>query len=199
MQKVVIWFSKIIAANFMWVIFTILGFAFFGFFPATVALLTVTKEIKNKKVDKSIFSSFLKSYVGHFLEANFYGYLLVAINFSCWLILYYFIDIPVYLSAPLIALTILVFIISLLFFPTYIYFDADIINLIKITAIITLSNPVIPFVVGTVILMYYIIIFQTNFLIIFPTIFLFVIFSLGAYLIHILITPAINKFRLIDN
>lgn len=194
MYKLTIWLSKMAVANTAWIIFTLLGFGVFGVFPSTVSLLVVTKKIKDGSLKTSIFKEFFINYVDNFLKVNLYGYIILLANIVIFGLMYVSKSVSVYLFMVAIAVFILTTLISLLVFPVFVYFDADLINTIRLAAIVALGYPSISFILITLLMVIYTIVFETSLVLLFPFLFLFFLFSSSAYLIHVLFKRVVDKF-----
>lgn len=184
---------RIALLNILWILFTLLGFIVFGFFPATVALLSVIRDL-NTEDETRIFSTFLDYFVQNFIKGNAYGYSVLIINiiflFLSFVSAEYF---SPFLTVPLFAITIMIVVISLYVYPIYIYFEATYLNHIKLATIIALGHPMLSFVLFTLFTVNVVIIFYSTILVAFPVLILFFMISGSAYLVVKIVTPVLSN------
>ncbi len=74
------WFYRLAYLNILWIGFTLLGAVIFGFFPASVALLSVLRQLLQKK-EPVIFSAFWGYYKQEFKNSNKIGLIVGIIGF----------------------------------------------------------------------------------------------------------------------
>ncbi|MGO4937613.1 DUF624 domain-containing protein [Fundicoccus sp. Sow4_H7] len=68
--------------NIYWIIFLLLGLGVFGFFPATLTLVTILSENKYQQQNfMELFASFWRLYKENFIRSNLYGFMYIAIAF----------------------------------------------------------------------------------------------------------------------
>ncbi|MGN8645972.1 YesL family protein [Gracilibacillus sp. HCP3S3_G5_1] len=67
---------KVALLNFLWILFTLIGFVVAGVFPATTAIISVARKwIKDKELDE-VFQTFKQAYKDEFVKANIIGLIL---------------------------------------------------------------------------------------------------------------------------
>lgn len=192
MHRVLGWISKMAFLNILWIIFTLTGIIVFGFFPASVALLMVFRDIKSGN-EKSLFKSFLHYYVQNFPAGNVYGYVLVIVNVAVISLVYLMSgEVPAFVLSAMYAILLIIFIMSLYVLPVFSYFEATFFNHMKLAAIMALANPAASFVLLTLFAGNVGIIMYTNILILFPFLFLFFMFS-GSFLLAVTILLPVFK------
>lgn len=64
------WITNLAFINILWLSFTLLGIIIFGFFPSTVAMISVLKKLLVAEKDINIFREFLSSYKQEFKKSN---------------------------------------------------------------------------------------------------------------------------------
>ncbi|WP_318616423.1 YesL family protein [Sporosarcina sp. YIM B06819] len=64
------WIWRVVAINFCWIGFTILGLGIFGFFPASVALFTIVRKWLNKDTDAPLLKTFSRVYFKEWKRTN---------------------------------------------------------------------------------------------------------------------------------
>lgn len=139
------WVTVLAWINFLWVVFTLLGFLVFGWAPATVAMLKVFSEIyREKNIQQPIFKTFYAQYKVCFLKANAIGIMLVLVILSMaygLLTLPYLNDLAFYLlfGFYLIMFSLVTFII-LFIFPVLTQYKLSFLNSIKYSMLVGLSN-----------------------------------------------------------
>ena len=74
------WISRLAFLNILWIFFTLVGFLFLGFFPATVAMFAVVRKWMLKKDDLAIFSTFWSVYKREFWKSNLLGLIISLIS-----------------------------------------------------------------------------------------------------------------------
>ncbi|SFL58106.1 Uncharacterized membrane protein YesL [Gracilibacillus orientalis] len=194
MYKLMEWIAKLALLNMLWILFTLSGFLVFGFFPATVALLMVTRDIKRDN-PKGIGTSFLQYFIDNFIQANVYGLFIVIVNIGFISLAIKSVNqFSVVLSVTILVITLLAFLISLYILPVFTYFKASFVNHLKLSTIIALGHPVVSFVLFSLFAINFGIIFYSRILIAFPILFLFFMVSVSAYLVTVVLMPVFGKF-----
>ncbi|MGP4039771.1 YesL family protein [Gracilibacillus sp. D59] len=188
------WIAKLALLNMLWILFTLSGFLVFGFFPATVALLMVTRDIKRNN-SKGIRVSYLQYFVDNFIQVNAYGFFIVTVNI-CFISLAIksVNQFSVVFSVLIFVITVLVFLISLYILPVFTHFKASFVNHLKLSMVIALGHPVVSFVLFSLFAINFGIIFHSKILIAFPILFLFFMVSVSAYFATVVLTPVFGKF-----
>ncbi|WP_277678069.1 YesL family protein [Gracilibacillus dipsosauri] len=194
MYKLMEWTAKISLMNIMWILLTLAGFILFGFFPATVALLMVCRDLTQNN-NKVVWSSFLTYFVENFIKANGYGYFVTTLN-VCFisLAIHSLNNWSMVIRVPVLVIAVLTFIVSLYVLPVFSYFKGTFINHLKLSVFIALGHPVVSFVLFSLFVLNFSVIFYSNILIVFPALFLFFMVSVSAYLTMIVLKPVFNKF-----
>lgn len=64
------WITNLAFINILWLSFTVLGIIIFGFFPSTVAMISVLKKLLVTEKDINIFREFLSSFKQEFKKSN---------------------------------------------------------------------------------------------------------------------------------
>lgn len=64
------WITNLAFINILWLSFTLLGIIILGFFPSTVAMISVLKKLLVAETDINIFREFLTSYKQEFKKSN---------------------------------------------------------------------------------------------------------------------------------
>ncbi|WP_273836219.1 YesL family protein [Guptibacillus sedimenti] len=78
-SKAVYWMLKAAYINLLWILFTLVGLGFFGFFPATIAMFTVVREwFKNNETP--IFRTFWETFRKEFIKGNAFGLIFIFIG-----------------------------------------------------------------------------------------------------------------------
>ncbi|SHM75571.1 YesL family protein [Gracilibacillus kekensis] len=194
MLKLMEWIAKAAGLNMLWILFTLCGFGFFGMFPATIALLMVTRDLRVGN-DKRIAKSFLNYYVENFVKANVYGYVFVSVNLVMITLTFHAIyQISLWFAVPIFVVTVLLFIISLYVLPVFTYFKASFLNHVKLATVISLGHPAATFVLFSLFALNFGVIFYSRILIAFPILFMFFMVSLSAYFVMVILLPVFNKY-----
>lgn len=138
------WIIRLVYANILWMLFTLLGLGIFGFMPATVSLFALLRKwIIGNEVD-SAFTIFWTNYRKEFLKANLFGVMFLVIGLIIRLDILFFQDssnlVFQILFVLMICLSLLYFITIVNFFPVYVHFDLSIFNYVKYAFLIGLSQ-----------------------------------------------------------
>nr|WP_239588045.1 DUF624 domain-containing protein [Gracilibacillus alcaliphilus] len=189
------WVARAAGLNLLWILFVLCGFGFFGVFPATVALLMVTRDIRIGH-NKGICTSFLAYYVENFVKANVYGYVMFVVNVALILLaMQSMSQFSLWLTVPILVVTILIFNLSLYLLPVFTYFKATFFNHLKLAAIISLSHPMVSFVLFSLVALLFGLIFYSQVLILFPVLFFFFMISVSGYFAMVILLPIFHKFK----
>ncbi|WP_342578495.1 YesL family protein [Psychrobacillus sp. FSL K6-2843] len=139
------WGMKLAYVNILWLVGTVIGLGILGFFPATVAMLTIIRKWSNGEEDIKSFTLFREIYKKEFLKSNLFGYIWVIIGIIL------FVDLQFFRSLPNIAALIasffffilgVIYLIALLYaFPLYVGYQMKLIQYFKDCIYIVLSNP----------------------------------------------------------
>lgn len=130
------WIAKLMYLNILWMIFTLLGLIIVGFFPATVAMFSITRKWLMKE-EVSIYKTFRKIYMEEFFKANMLGYILGVIGYIFLLEFKFFQMTADPLLRPIAYLFVLLLIIYLAVilyaFPVFVHYDMKLFSYIKYT------------------------------------------------------------------
>lgn len=139
------WIWRIISTNILWIFFTIAGLGVFGFFPATIALFTITRKWVMKELDISIWKTFKEIYKKEFFRANGLGIVFIAIGIFLYIdlkITETMIGIGSVILYTFIMFTLLLWIFAVIyFFPIYVHYVLPCKQYIKQSFIIAIINP----------------------------------------------------------
>jgi uncharacterized membrane protein YesL len=140
------WIMRFAYLNLLWIGFTLLGFIFFGFFPATTAMFAVTRKWVMGETDLPTFQTFLGAYRAEFIKSNFLGLILFIIG----LILYF--DYRYLLQSSssfgqLVHTLFLAFffiygLLLLYVFPVFVHFDIKVYQVIIKSLLLMFLNPI---------------------------------------------------------
>ncbi|WP_347862287.1 DUF624 domain-containing protein [Salimicrobium sp. PL1-032A] len=76
------WLMRAAYINILWILFTILGLGVFGFFPATVAMFSISRQwLVKKDTSLTIFKRFVQVYKQEFFPANGHGLIFFALGY----------------------------------------------------------------------------------------------------------------------
>ncbi|WP_162990373.1 YesL family protein [Mesobacillus foraminis] len=132
-------------ANFLWLLFSLLGFVLIGIMPATAAMFAVTRRLVLEEEQVPIFSLFWNKYKQEFVKANLYGYLLLFVGFVFLLDVMLFKSLdgwPYLLMSILSAGLLLIFLTVVLYFlPLYTHYDLTFFQYIKTAFLIGITHP----------------------------------------------------------
>ncbi|MFS0880549.1 YesL family protein [Metabacillus niabensis] len=138
------WMIRLVYANLLWMLFTLLGFGIFGFMPATVSLFVLLRKWIIGNEVESAFTIFWTNYRKEFLKANLFGVMFFVIGLIIRLDILFFQDssnlVFQILFVLMICLSLLYFITLMNFFPVYVHFDLSIFNYVKYAFLIGLSQ-----------------------------------------------------------
>lgn len=74
------WVTRIAYVNILWLVFTLLGLVAFGLFPATTAMLFISRKWLAGEVDFPYFKTFIRAFKADFIKANGLGWILTVIG-----------------------------------------------------------------------------------------------------------------------
>lgn len=138
------WIIRLVYANLLWMLFTLLGLGIFGFMPATVSLFALLRKWIIGNEVESAFTIFWTNYRKEFLKANLFGVMFLVIGLIIRLDILFFQDssniVFQILFVLMICLSLLYFITIVNFFPVYVHFDLSILNYVKYAFLIGLSQ-----------------------------------------------------------
>ena len=79
------WIARLAYLNILWTLFTLIGFVIFGLGPSTIAMYTIMRKWLQKENHLSVFSTFWKTYIKEFKNANLLGILIVLFSIFIYL------------------------------------------------------------------------------------------------------------------
>lgn len=140
------WVTRFAFVNLLWILFTILGFVVFGFFPATVAMFSVIRKWIMKESDVPVFKIFWSVYKTNLLKSNILGLILFVLGTA----LYIDIRIIEQFSAGWLKIVYyLLWVISFLYLltlfyvvPVYIHYEIKLIKVFRVSFLLMILNPV---------------------------------------------------------
>lgn|SRR5690606_31929158 len=138
------WMLRLAYLNILWLFFTLVGLVFFGLFPATSAMFTITRKwIFLGERNLKLFKTFWTAYKHDFLKQNGYGLIFLLVGYF----IYYditFIQLNPGKFSFLIPVIILIFtgsmITLLFFFPVFVHFKLSFFQYIKQALLIGISS-----------------------------------------------------------
>jgi uncharacterized membrane protein YesL len=74
------WVTKLAYVNGLWMLFSLVGFIVVGFFPATVAMMTICRKWLNGESEIPIFKTFVKTYKSALISSNLLGWILAGVG-----------------------------------------------------------------------------------------------------------------------
>ncbi|WP_194842042.1 YesL family protein [Gracilibacillus salitolerans] len=191
------WVIRISLLNLLWILFTVIGLGFAGFFPATVAMFTIVRRWVKGNADEQIFKSFLELFKRHFLKANMLGYI-CALGGA---VLYWDYLLVKSLSGPfqmvmmllLVPVAFYYFMVTFFVFPVYVHYDIKLMECFKYAFIIGASYPLRTiYMVFVTFVVYYVTVS-------FPVLFLFFSGSVWSFLIMRFTYVAFEKVEVRNN
>lgn len=139
------WISRLVYANLLWVLFTLLGLGVFGIMPATLGLFAVINKWLNGQENFPVFREYWKNYKGYFWRINLLGLIMFAIGAVLYIDLEYFQDArgALYqLIEYLFYLFIFLYLIDLIYiFPLFLKYDIKLRYIIKNALFFALLAP----------------------------------------------------------
>ncbi|KKI90228.1 hypothetical protein WQ54_19800 [Bacillus sp. SA1-12] len=139
------WISRFVYLQFLWAIFTVIGFIGFGFFPATFAMFAVTRKWIRGQTDISLFPAFKQLYKKDFLKANAVGGIALAVGFISYFYLRFF---QAQSGAASVIFFFLMFAVCLFYLmtllfiaPVFVHYHLKVIQLFKISFMMAISYP----------------------------------------------------------
>ena len=90
LYRIAEWLTKLVLANFFWVIFTLLGLGVFGIMPATAALFGIMNKWLSGEENIKIFREYWNLYRKFFVRANIIGLIIILIAVILYIDLDYF-------------------------------------------------------------------------------------------------------------
>lgn len=137
---------NLIMLNLLWLFFTVIGFGFFGLFPATVALFAVLRDIIISRDDQQIIKKFWHFYKKDWLVSNALGYLYSLILIILYLnvkVIHLIEQRTLYVIVMSITIVVgLVILIAFLYlFPLFVHFKFKWWTYPKYAVILTIAKP----------------------------------------------------------
>ncbi|XJS10193.1 YesL family protein [Aerococcaceae bacterium WGS1372] len=124
------WVYRLTVLNFLWIIFSIAGFGFFGIFPATSAIFAVIRQYQLGNKNIKLFSSFCHYYKQDFVTANSIGYIYILMILVAWVDYRYLLAMNNYwivsMSLVVLVATIVILLASVLVFSLFVHYDLPI-------------------------------------------------------------------------
>lgn len=138
------WIMWLIYLNILWIVATIMGLGLFGFFPATVSLFTIIRQLLLKE-ETSITKTFFQTYKREFFKANGVGFVLFIIAYILYMDLLFLDTIQnmffYFFQIALIIVSILYVITLIYIFPVYVHFKLKFIQYFKHAFLIGIFSP----------------------------------------------------------
>ncbi|RKL65068.1 hypothetical protein CR203_22640 [Salipaludibacillus neizhouensis] len=145
LNKFLEWVTKLAYLNVLWLLFSILGLLIIGLFPSTTATFVVAREWVTGKTDIPVFKTFWDAYRKEMIKSNILGYLLIIVSYILYLDFFFITesmnDYVVLLTIPYLIVSFIVVLSMLYVFPTYVYYQMRIRQVIKNSFFIMIMNP----------------------------------------------------------
>lgn len=139
------WGMRLAYINILWLGGIILGLGVVGFFPATVAMLSVIKKWSYGEEDIKTFSCFRDIYKKEILKSNLYGYLWILIGVIIYVDFQFFdslTNIPALIATLFFFILGVIYLIAILYaLPLYVGYEMKLSQYFKDSIYIVLSNP----------------------------------------------------------
>jgi len=152
------WIVRLAMLNFLWILYTILGFIVLGAMPATIALFSVVRKWINGET-LSLSRFFWLSFRENFLKANLAGILLFIIGFVLYFD-YQFLQAGQHpmlnlLSFIILFMACLYFVMLLYFFPIFVHYELSVIGYLKNSLLMAILYPKQTFLMITALIFVY--------------------------------------------
>lgn len=85
LDRIAVWITRMVVLNALWILYTLAGLVAGGFFPATVAALSVVRKWVMQEQDINIRETFHQVFKREFLSANALGWILAGIGAGLYL------------------------------------------------------------------------------------------------------------------
>lgn len=144
LYKVADLFLKLIYINLMWIVFTLVGCIILGFFPATAAMFTVLKRMREEDM-LSIFKTFWHAFKTEFLKANGLGSILILagllllINFK--IVFFSELSGQFIISGGMFVFLLIFLVVCLYFFPVYVHLKVPFFQFFKTVLFVSFISP----------------------------------------------------------
>lgn len=154
------WVTKLALLNLLWILFSLIGGVMFGIFPSTLAMFAVIRKWLQGDTQVSIRKSFWHYYKADFWKGNVLGAILYFLIAIICLDLFYIKQMhpAQWTYIPLFAFILLIGLLFLYIFPTYVHFETKLSTVFKNTLLIMLINPLTTLVMVICITSFYLII-----------------------------------------
>ncbi|MDV2685628.1 DUF624 domain-containing protein [Alkalihalophilus lindianensis] len=129
--------SKFALLNLLWIGFSILGLGVIGFFPATVAMFSISRKWVRGEEDITVFSGFWSEYKRMFVKSNIFGWIVALIGFLLYINYQVIISLGtetpfiVVLSYIFVVLMYIMFVVTLV--PVAVHFEGGTLAILKKT------------------------------------------------------------------
>ncbi|MDY7223292.1 YesL family protein [Halalkalibacterium halodurans] len=163
------WIMKLAYLNILWLFFSLVGLILFGFFPATVAMFSVIRDLLLKK-EISIFQTFWQTYKHEFGKSNLLGIILCMIGFIFYVDLIFLkqtSSLMQLLYMPLLVFSLIYGLTLLYIFPVYVHYELKVWQVIKNAFFVMVLFPLYTFIMVLACLLAY------SIMITFPSLLLF--------------------------
>ncbi|GAA0365889.1 hypothetical protein GCM10008932_17590 [Alkalibacterium iburiense] len=145
LMKLMTWFADMAHIQLLWIVFTLVGLVFGGFFPATVSMFALIR----KRIQSGDGFSFNKEFWAHYkknlVKANLLGYSILAMSLLLGLHYQYSLNVQGSLSflftLSSLGLWLIFLLVVLYIVPTYVHFDIKNVQVIKHAFIMVISTP----------------------------------------------------------
>lgn len=152
------WLMKLAFLNILWIVFSLLGLVIFGFSPATIAMCAVIRKL-GKDQDEPVFKTFLDVYKKEFLRGNIIGIILIMIGLISYFDIQFFKETShsflQFFYFPFVFLNCIFYLTVMYIFPTYVHYNASILQVIKNAFLIMIMNPLSSFYMITGVIIVY--------------------------------------------
>jgi uncharacterized membrane protein YesL len=139
------WVARLAYINLLWILFTLSGLVFFGFFPATIAMLATLRQFIRKN-HPPVFQTFWHYYKKEFINSNKLGLIIVAIGFILFVNIRFLQSTSNNMSSFLfyssIIMSCIYFLIICYTMASYVEVDQPLGVHIKNALLLTISNPI---------------------------------------------------------
>ncbi|MBM7570324.1 YesL family protein [Aquibacillus albus] len=150
--KICMWLMRFAYLNLLWLVFTLIGLVFLGFFPATSAMFSIERKWIHGQDDTPIFAAFWKEYKHRFIQVNCIGFLLSFFGLLIY-INYQMISSVKHLLADVISLLLLglafLYVIVVIYiFPVYSHYNVKFFDYFKHAFFVGISSPLMTLLIG---------------------------------------------------
>ncbi|WP_157800956.1 YesL family protein [Bacillus solitudinis] len=143
LNSILSWVTKMAYLNGLWLLFSIIGFVVIGFFPATVAMMTICRKWLNGESEFKLFPTFLSIYKAELLSANLLGWMFSSIGivlYFNYLVLQASPDVNIVMVAAFYVIVFLYVLTSTHFLPIYVHYHVSLFTCLKNAFIMGLVN-----------------------------------------------------------